>query len=481
MFAQFAGWAILSTLRTNRPLLRTQLLRWLLYPLLALLAIDTAVSFGLAGHFSKNAYDKALIEIGHELSLQIRKNESGISLDLPEVARRLLLQDPQDKIFFELLSTEDRRISGDEIPKAPPTAAPSRNGILLYDSRIDDTPVRVVQLTLSDMSGATIRVAETKVKRSEMAQHIIASVMLPQVILILLVGILVPFGVMRGLTPLKSLEKAITERSARDRSALDESSVPGEVIPVVTSMNNLLVRLDAVLKVQSRFVADAAHQLKTPVAALSAYVELLKRSQNADDREKITTKLTEAVERMSRVVSQLLAIARNDANETRHPEFRAIDLNVLLLEISSEWVPQAIKRGVDLGFEAEPNSALIAGEPDRLRELFDNLIDNAIRYSKASGSVTVRVLGTPAPAVSIRDDAQTIPEAERSHIFDRFYRLLGSGDGSGLGLSIAKDIAWLHRASIHIDQDSVDGIGNNIVVTFPVLDSDDPLRPSNFM
>ena len=464
------------TQRTRHRLLRTQLLRWLLYPLLTLLVIDTAVSFGLAAHFSKNAYDKALVEIGHELSLQIRKSEAGISLDLPEVARRLLLQDPQDRIFFELLDMDGRRISGDEIPKAPPDITPSRNSFLLYDAMINDTPVRVVQLTLVDMSGATIRVAETKVKRTEMAQQIIASVMVPQVILILFVGILVPFGVIRGLTPLKSLEKAITERSARDRSALDESSVPGEVIPVVTSMNNLLARLDAVLKVQSRFVADAAHQLKTPVAALSAYVELLERTQDADERQKITVKLTEAVERMSRVVSQLLALARNDTNEARQPEFETIDLNVLLLEISSEWVPQAIKRGVDLGFEAETNSALVVGEPDRLRELFDNLIDNAIRYSKASGSVTVRVMRTPAPAVSIRDDAQTMPEAERSRIFDRFYRLLGSGDGSGLGLAIAKDIATLHRASIHIEQDSVDGIGNNIVVTFPVIEAAEPLR-----
>ncbi len=467
--------------RPKHRLLRTQLLRWLLYPLLTVLVVDTAVSFGLAGHFSKNAYDKALVEIGHELSLQIRKSEAGITLDLPEVARRLLLQDPQDKIFFELLDSNGRRIAGNEIPKASPDVTTSRNSVLLYDALIDDMPVRVVQLTLVDMSGATIRVAETKVKRTEMAQQIIASVMLPQVVLIVLVGLLVPFGVMRGLTPLKSLERAITERSERDRSPLDESSVPGEVIPVVTSMNNLLARLDAVLKVQSRFVADAAHQLKTPVAALSAYVELLKRSQSADEREKITSKLTEAVERMSRVVSQLLALARNDANEVRQPDFQAIDLNILLLEICSEWVPQAIKRGVDLGFEADVNSALIVGAPDRLRELFDNLIDNAIRYSKASGSVTVRVLGAPAPTVSIRDDAQTIPEAERALIFERFYRLLGSGDGSGLGLAIAKDIAMLHQANIQIDRDSVDGIGNNIVVTFPAIDSDDPPRRSNFM
>ena len=171
----------MSTQQTSQRLLRTQLLRWLLYPLLTILIIDSAVSFGLAGHFSKNAYDKALIEVGHELSLQIGKNASGIFLDLPEVARRLLLQDPQDKLFFELLDYRGQRIAGDPIPTAPTNATHSRNNVLLYDAQIDYSPVRVVQLSLVAMGGATLRVAETNIKRTEMAQQIIASVMLPQI------------------------------------------------------------------------------------------------------------------------------------------------------------------------------------------------------------------------------------------------------------------------------------------------------------
>ncbi len=463
----------MSILQSKPKPLRTQLLRWLLYPLLALLAIDATVSFGLAGYFSKNAYDKALVEVGHELSLQIRKDQSGISLDLPEVARRLLLQDPQDKIFFELLDGNGSRIAGEEIPRPSRDAKASRNNILLYDAHIDGAPVRVVQLTLEEMSGATIRVAETNVKRAEMAQQIIASVLLPQVILVLLVGVLIPFGVLRGLAPLKSLESAIAARSARDRSPLNESNVPTEVVPLVTSMNNLLARLDTVLNAQSRFVADAAHQLKTPVAALNAYVELLERCQNESDRANIINKLGGAVERMSRVVSQLLALAKNDTNDVQHPNFQVIDLNVLLLEICSDWVPQAIKRGIDLGFESHTDGVFVVGAPDRLNELFDNLIDNALRYSRSSGFVTVRVLATPSPAVSIRDDATTIPETERALIFDRFYRLLGSGDGSGLGLAIAKEIALMHQANIEIRADAEDNIGNNITVTFPIFEPRD--------
>ena len=459
----------MSTQQTSQQLLRTQLLRWLLYPLLTILIIDSAVSFGLAGHFSKNAYDKALVEVGHELSLQIGENASGIFLDLPEVARRLLLQDPQDKIFFELLDHRGQRIAGDPIPTAPANATHSRNNVLLYDAQIDYSPVRVVQLSLVAMGGATLRVAETNIKRTEMAQQIIASVLLPQIILIIFVALLVPFGVSRGLFPLKALQRAIAERSFRDRTPLNETAVPGEVIPLVASINLLLTRLDTMFSAQSRFVADAAHQLKTPVAALRAYVELLERSQDADERKNIIVKLNDAVDRMSRLVSQLLALARNDISEARPPEFERVDLNTLLLEICSNWVPQAIKRNIDLGFEANSHPTVILGAPDRLRELFDNLIDNAIRYSKSTGSITVRITGSPSPAVSIRDDASSIPEAERALIFERFYRLLGSGEGSGLGLAIAKEIAVMHQASICINADMEDGIGNDVVVSFPTV------------
>jgi two-component system sensor histidine kinase TctE len=321
------------------------------------------------------------------------------------------------------------------------------------------------------MGGATLRVAETNIKRTEMAQQIIASVLLPQIILIIFVALLVPFGVSRGLFPLKALQRAITERSFRDRSPLNETAVPGEVIPLVASINLLLNRLDTVFSAQSRFVADAAHQLKTPVAALRAYVELLERSQDADERKNIILKLNDAVDRMSRLVSQLLALAQNDISEARPPEFERIDLNTLLLEISSNWVPQAINRNVDLGFEANTHPVLILGAPDRLRELFDNLIDNAIRYSKPTGSITVCILDAPSPSVSIRDDAPSIPEAERTLVFERFYRHLGSGEGSGLGLAIAKEIAVMHHATIHINADAQDGIGNNVFVSFPTVET----------
>jgi two-component system sensor histidine kinase TctE len=304
------------------------------------------------------------------------------------------------------------------------------------------------------MGGATLRVAETNIKRTEMAQQIIASVLLPQIILIIFVALLVPFGVTRGLFPLKALQRAITERSFRDRSPLNETTVPGEVIPLVASINLLLTRLDTVFSAQSRFVADAAHQLKTPVAALRAYVELLERSHDANERKNIIVKLNDAVDRMSRVVSQLLALAQNDISEARPPEFERIDLNTLLLEISSNWVPQAINRNVDLGFEANTHPVVVLGAPDRLRELFDNLIDNAIRYTPAPGHITVSLYEQRDEIVlAVEDSGPGIAVDERERVFDRFYRGLGSGvDGSGLGLAIVREIAQRHQARVIVTE-----------------------------
>lgn len=456
----------MSTTRPKKLLLRSQLLKWLLYPLLFVLVLDSAIGFGLAARFSTDAYDKALIEIAHELSLQVRKNETGIYLDLPEVARRLLLQDPQDKIYFELYDQAGEKITGDSLPK--PTKEPLivRGNIELYDANIDGEKVRIVQLPRLDPGSVLLRVAETYVKREEMTRDIITIVVLPQILLILLVSVLVRFGVAKGLLPLKQLQRSIAEKSHRDRRPLDETNVPSEVIPLVTSINALLNRLDQVLVSQSRFIADAAHQLKTPVSALNAYVELIERSKTPAEREAIILQLKRAVERMSRLVSQLLAFAENDVTQARPSEFHSIDLNAFIFDICAGWVSQSLKKSIDFGFEQSETPVIIQGDKSRLQDLFDNLIDNALLYTPANGRVTVRINARPLPSVTISDDARVILDDEKALIFERFHRLLGIGNGSGLGLAIAKEVATAHNAIISIHRDDIDGTGNAFSVVF---------------
>ena len=446
--------------------LRTQLLRWLLVPLLALLAVDAAVSVWLAQRVAQHAQDKALREIAHELGLMVRREPAGgLALELPEAARRVLLEDPEDRVSFELVTAQGQRQAGEAIPLPPPQAPSLRTGEVLYDTQLAHGPVRAVQIPLAAEPGALLRVAETRHQRDAIAREILAAVIVPQVLLIALAGLIVRAGVGRGLRPLQDLQRAVATRSHKDLSALDEQQVPEEVRPLVQSVNALLQRLEQVLQLQSRFIADAAHQLKTPVAGLKAHIELLARQPDAPEREALIARLEMGAERLSRLVSQLLSLARNEPEAARMITFQPVDLNGLVLDITANWVPQALKRDIDLGLESHEGAVLVQGEPGRLRELFDNLLDNAIRYTEPGGRVTVRVTGTPAPTVAVSDDGPRIPPEEQQRVFERFHRLLGSGDGSGLGLAIALEIARLHDARILV-QDDADGVGNRFIVVF---------------
>jgi two-component system, OmpR family, sensor histidine kinase TctE len=209
--------------------------------------------------------------------------------------------------------------------------------------------------------------------------------------------------------------------------------------------------------------------LKTPVAGLKAQIELALREDEPKRVRHSLAQLYVSVDRLSRLVQQLLSLARNEPGAVEAIRLQPLDLDALALEISMEWAPQAIKSGVDLGFDAAGRPVTISADRDRLRELINNLIDNAVRYSRQGGRVTVVVsqLADGEGQLSVSDDGPSIPLEERTRIFERFHRLLGTHtEGSGLGLAIVSEIASLHGARITLDEDR-DGIGNTFSVIFP--------------
>lgn len=456
-------------------LLRTKLLVWLLLPLSVLLVADTAISYWMALRFSQRAYDRSLTEIAREVSLHLRAGNAGLEFDMPQAAREVLFSDPSDRLYYEIATATGQIVAGDSLAPAP-TAAGVTQREVLYDGVAQGAPIRIVQLKVpqdvaSARPAAVVRVAETKVKREELAREILLSVVLPQVVLIVLAGILVWFGVVHGLAPLDRLRRAVESRLPRERGPVLVSEVPGEVRPLIHAINGLLERLDGMLTLQSRFVADAAHQLKTPVAALQAQLELALREADSQRMRQSVEKLYSGLERLSRLVSQLLSLARNEPDAVPGVTLTALDLNALAFEAATTWVPEALNKGIDLGFDGTANAVVVRGDAGRLRELFDNLLDNAVRYTHAGGRVTVRVVAHPVPAVTVSDDGPAIPPHERARVFERFHRLLGSSrDGSGLGLAIALEIAHIHGASITLADDT-DGVGNTFTVSFPPLDS----------
>jgi signal transduction histidine kinase len=443
--------------------LRATLLRWLLIPLSILLVVDALGSHVIARRLADRVYDGELLEIARELALHVHPGAASPSFDLEKDAERTLLLDQYDKVTY-VVRSGTTPIAGDAT--IPPPPRPAREPAF-YDAELDGQPVRVVSIgSMAGSAAVTIGVAETRVKREALVNAIVLGVIVPQLLLIVIAGIAVWVGVAHGLAPLAKLQQAVAARSHVDLSPIDVPRVPAEVRPLLTSINDLMTRLHEILSFQTRFIADAAHQLRTPVAGLKAHVEVALREEDPTQARASIAHLYTAVERMSRLVAQLLSLARNEPTTVRQVALAPVDLAKLAFDVTMEWVPEAYRKNIDLGFEGDDAHVTIEGDAPRLTELINNLLDNAIRYSREGGRVTVHVAPNP-PRLSVSDDGPLIPIEERQRIFERFHRLLGShAGGSGLGLAIVQEIAKLHGATIDLVEDN-DGRGNRFTVTFP--------------
>ena len=295
---------------------------------------------------------------------------------------------------------------------------------------------------------------------------------LPQFLILPLALALVWFGLGRGLEPLKLMQQRIRARRPDDLSPIDPRGVPEEISPLVDAFNDLLGRLGQTISVQRRFIADAAHQMKTPLAGLRTQAELALRESSPADVRRSLEQLVRSSERAAHLISQLLSLTRME-NLREQAAHESLDLNALARTVVTEWADEAIRRGIDFGYESDDAPAPIAGHPILLREMFNNLIDNALRYTPAHGCVTVRVRSDTTDVLfEVEDNGPGVAESERDLVFERFYRVLGTEiDGSGLGLSIVREIASQHDSSVslHDAQPGADPPGLLSIVRFPKL------------
>ncbi|WP_076999267.1 sensor histidine kinase [Variovorax sp. KK3] len=459
------------------PRLQRKLLAWLLGPLAVLLVLDTGVAYWNSLRFANLAYDRALHEIGREIALHVKLDGTRPRLELSEPAANVLLLDQEDRLFYRVVGEDGAELGGDAQLPSPRNGKPPAPDF--YGAEFRGEPVRmmVAWMPVGPDAGppqVRVQVAETLNKRDHLTWEMVANVVLPQLLLMVMATLVVWFGVSRGLEPLQRLRRAVANRSHLDLSPIDTHDVPGEVRPLVDDVNELMARLGRTFDFQNRFVADAAHQLKTPVSGLKAQIELALRENDLERVRHSLAQLYISADRLSRLVRQLLSLARNEPGALDSMQLRPLDLNAHALEVSMEWVPQALKRDIDLGFEGTEHALMIDADHDRLRELVNNLIDNAIRYSHPGGRVTVQTaqIGDDQCRLAINDDGPRIPVQDRARIFERFHRLLGTQeDGSGLGLAIVSEIATLHGARITLEED-IDGVGNTFSVFFPLRTGD---------
>jgi two-component system, OmpR family, sensor histidine kinase TctE len=308
-----------------------------------------------------------------------------------------------------------------------------------------------------------VQVAETREKRSQLATEIVKGVMLPEFVILPLAILLVWLALARGLKPLNELEARIRRRRPDDLSPIDAHEVPTEVEPLVDAINDLLTRLQGSLATQKRFLADAAHQLKTPLAGLRMQADLaLRENTNEAELKQSLKQIGRSSMRATHTVNQLLALARAESAGHVLPH-QLLDMARLVIEVVQEAVPRAMDKKIDLGYEgasAGDAGVQVLGNATLLKEAVRNLVDNALHYTPSNdnhaGVVTARVLvGAASLVVQVEDNGPGIAPHERAQVFEPFYRashMQGSElDGSGLGLAIVQEVAHQHKAVLHLE------------------------------
>lgn len=468
-----------------------EILDWMLAPLLLLWPMSVALTWLVAQNIAARPYDRDLGQLTRMIARQmaVEANAGHVNpLRLPESAATLLRSDDVDRVYYQVRAADGTLLAGDpEVPVPEGEASPLEE-LRFRDEAIQNEPVRVASLRLrvADDAPGTIglvQVAETLDKRSRLATEIIKGVILPQFVILPLAVLLVWFALARGISPLNHLQRRIRERESHDLSPIDEHDAPEEVAPLVRSINDLLARLDQSMGSQKHFLADAAHQLKTPLAGLRTQAELAQREIDAGgDPHSVKRSLQQIArssQRAAHMVNQLLAMARaDDAEQARRQQH--FNLVRLATDTVQDFVPRALDKRIDLGYEGpEPaaDTPRVYGQPTLVREMIRNLVDNALHYTPEGGTVTVRIVADPFGQVvvlQVEDNGPGIPEAERELVFQPFYRALGTNvDGSGLGLAIVKEIADKHGAEIiveaarHVTPGSSEPPGALFTIRFP--------------
>jgi two-component system sensor histidine kinase TctE len=504
------GAPVLRLFQRDRRSLFGEILDWMLTPLLLIWPISMALTWLVAQNIAGKPFDRALEYNVQALARLVAVKNRQVQFNLTGPAREILRADDTDQVYYQVVGTRGEYLSGEhDLPSPPDEEKGADNEVQLREDVIRGQDVRIAYTWIKvdlDADGRSayapvaagkaatasaagngfvlVQVAETLEKRKTLATEIVKGTMVPQFVTLPLAVLLVWLALVRGIKPLAQLEKRIRARKSDDMSPLDDTAVPEEVAPLVSSINDLLSRLKVSLTTQKRFLADAAHQLKTPLAGLRMQADLAQRETDAHELKKSLKHIGEASIRATHTVNQLLALARAETTGRSLAKQR-IDLVLIVSEVLADSVPRALEKQIDIGYDgpaAGEQRTCMVGNPTLLKELVRNLLDNAINYTPEKGQVTVRLLTdrfSGALVLLVEDSGPGIPEAERELVFQPFYRALGTNvSGSGLGLAIVLEIGNQHDASISIEEANLPphaasaghGPGTRIAVRFAGTD-----------
>ena len=466
--------------RSGQPSLFGEIVDWMLAPLLLLWPMSIGFTFVVARTLADAPFDRALIDHVNVVLPRIVVSEDRVAAGGTMELRSLLPPGQESTLFFQVTTADGELLAGEHDLPPPglydfpaPGVIKLRNDVRRGDEvRIAYTYVASPEDTLNGAFPVLVQMAETLGTRDALANEIIKGVIFPQFIILPIAVGLVWFGLSRGLAPLKAMQRGIRDRRPDDLSPVGTRGAPEEILPLVDAFDDLLKRLNDKISSQKRFIADAAHQMKTPLAGLRTQAEIALRETDPEQLRRSLEQIALSSQRTAHLISQLLSLTRMENLRDATP-MEELDLAPLCRAVTGDWVPTALDKRIDLGLESDDMPAPIAGQAILLRELLNNLIDNALRYTPTGGSVTVRLdSGKAGVTVEVEDTGPGIPEGERELVFERFYRVLGTRvDGSGLGLAIVREIADQHgaRVTIHDGGTPSAPVGTLIRVVFPRL------------
>ncbi len=442
--------------------LKLRLLAWLLLPLVLVGAAAAGGAYVFLERRLNAAYDLGLGDIARAVVPYIVVTDNGVRLDLPPIGEAILKADSSDQIYYAVRDRGGRLVAGDHL--LVPASGTRSDGPVFRDEQREGIPIRLATLAaLIDGEPVFVMAAETTNKRERASRDALVSAITPAVLLSIAGIVAVIFGVRRGLGPLDGLREELQSRGHDDLGPVGERHMVEELRPLVDELNLMLARLYEAQQTQARFIANAAHQLRTPIAGLIAQLDLAGRP-GADGTIHLA-RAREGAARLARLAQQILSLAAADPISNPSKRDELCDLADVVKDRADAWLRTATARDAELEFDLAP--ARFRGDGLLTGELVANLVDNASRYGGRNVRIATRTEERHA-VLEVTDDGPGIPPSERPHVFERFYRIdRESTGGSGLGLAIVNEIAQRHGATIDVAEGPT-GAGTRFRVSFPV-------------
>ncbi|HSZ10154.1 MAG TPA: ATP-binding protein [Steroidobacteraceae bacterium] len=441
-----------------------RLIFWLAVPLMLMALCGALVHYFNNVAPSVISSDRRLKEAANALMARVLISDGQITLDTGAVANGKPSLPLPDSIKYTLRDTQGRLLAGDS--HLPAVVMNDSDAQLFAMAQIDHRSLRTLSTRFDTRIGVIIiTVADMRPAADPAARFGFMSTLLWDFVQLDVTLVLVWVGIQLGLRPIKKLRDEIAERSPLDLRPIVESSVPREIAPVAITLNRLFGMLRTSVQAQQQFIANTAHQLRTPITGMQAQLDLLAAEPAAQPIKNRLLTLQEGIRQLAHSANQLLTLARADPAVNVATKNQAVELGIIVDEVMAKFFDRALQSSIDLGADVRPAS--IQADPSLLDDLLSNLVDNALKYTPAGGTVTISA-GKQGrrPFLAVEDTGPGIPEAEHHRVRQRFYRLPNSpGHGSGLGLAIVDEIARLYEATVSIGA-GANGRGTKVLVQF---------------